>query len=191
MEQMQLPAPIELDEIHQLSARVETAEVPDPQDVNRLRQLLDGLPDHLFPDNMPTGFHRHQLIEKMSRGATRVFMMAESDRLKQDLGFAAAPPTERLLIDHILTLRLHLFHAEKMYGNAVMDQATTPAVETYRDKLLTTAQNRYLRAIESLARVRRLASHTPSLQINIAREGGQQVNVQGEVSGQRVPQTAA
>jgi hypothetical protein len=52
--------------------------------------------------------------------------------------------------------------------------------------LLTTTQHRFLRAIESLTKVRRLARNTPSLQINIAQEGGQQVNVQGEVSGGKV-----
>ena len=31
-----------------------------------------------------------------------------------------------------------------------------------------------------LARIRRLARITPGLQINIAREGGKQVNVQGD-----------
>jgi len=53
----------------------------------------------------------------------------------------------------------------------------------YWDRYLTTAQNRFLRAVEALARVRRLARNTPALQINIAGEGGKQVNVQGEVTG--------
>jgi hypothetical protein len=52
---------------------------------------------------------------------------------------------------------------------------------------ITTTQNRYLKAVEMLAKVRRLARNTPSLQINIAQEGGKQINVQGEVSGQKVP----
>lgn len=41
--------------------------------------------------------------------------------------------------------------------------------------------------IETLAKIRRLK--TPPLQINIARQDGQQLNVQGAVSGQRVPHT--
>jgi hypothetical protein len=60
-------------------------------------------------------------------------------------------------------------------------------VGAYWDNLLTTHQARFLRAIETLARVRRLARNTPALQINIAREGGKQVNVQGDVNGQKAP----
>ena len=45
----------------------------------------------------------------------------------------------------------------------------------YWDRRLNSAQQRYLRAVETLARVRRLAMVTP-LQVNI---GGQQVNVAG------------
>ena len=58
-----------------------------------------------------------------------------------------------------------------------------PPLRTGRETFAST-QVRFLRAIETLARVRRLARNTPALQINIAREGGQQVNVQGDVNGQ-------
>jgi hypothetical protein len=44
---------------------------------------------------------------------------------------------------------------------------------SYWEKLLSTAQGRYLKAIETLAKVRRLSKVTP-LQVNI---GGQQINV--------------
>jgi hypothetical protein len=52
----------------------------------------------------------------------------------------------------------------------------------YWDNLLSSTQARFIRAIEALARVRRLARNTPALQINISREGGKQVNVQGDVN---------
>jgi len=64
-----------------------------------------------------------------------------------------------------------------------VDKAVTFATGNYRDKLLTTTQTRYLKAVETLAKVRRMAKNTPSLQINIAQDGGKQINVQGEVSG--------
>jgi hypothetical protein len=187
MNQKQLPVPLELAEIVELTERLEKAKDPDPTDVNRLRELATRMPEDLFPDGLPTQTIRQQLIGKMSSGVSQAFMLAETDRLKQDLDFTAAPPLERLLIDHILTLRLRLLHAEAMYNDTVVDKAATLAMGAYRDKLLTTTQTRYLRAIETLVRVRRLARNTPSLQINIAQEGGKQINVQGEVSGQQVP----
>jgi xanthine dehydrogenase iron-sulfur cluster and FAD-binding subunit A len=37
---------------------------------------------------------------------------------------------------------------------------------------------------------KRLARNTPALQINISREGGKQVNVQGDVNGQKATPSA-
>ena len=179
----QLPVPFELNEIVELTGRLERAKNPDPQDVNRLRQLAVKMPDDLFPACSQTQTIRNHLIGNMSSGASQAFMLAEDDRLKQHLGYTASPPLEQLLIDHILTSRLRLLHAEMLYNNTVVDKAVTFATGNYRDKLLTTTQTRYLKAVETLAKVRRMAKNTPSLQINIAQDGGKQINVQGEVSG--------
>ena len=187
MDQKQLPVPFELEETVELTGRLERAKYPDPQDIHRLRQLAVKMPDDLFPVCFQTQAIRNQLIGKMSSGASRAFMLAEMDRLKQDFEYTGAPPLERLLIDQILTLRLRALHAEMLYNDTVVDKPVTFAMGAYRDKLLTTTQTRYLKAIEALARVRRLARNTPALQINIAQEGGKQINVQGEVSGQQGP----
>jgi hypothetical protein len=112
-------------------------------------------------------------------------MLAEVDCLKKQLGYESAPPLEQLLIDHILTVRLRLIYVEHNYNQCVVGQSITLTQGEYWDNLLTSAQARFQRAIETLARVRRLARNTPALQINIAREGGQQVNIQGEVNGQK------
>jgi hypothetical protein len=45
------------------------------------------------------------------------------------------------------------------------------------ERVLASKEARYLRAIETLARVRRLL-RLPAVQVNIAAEGSQQVNVQ-------------
>jgi len=51
----------------------------------------------------------------------------------------------------------------------------------FLEKRLNAAQWRFLRAVETLARVRKIARRTPPLQVNIATQGGQQVNVAGDV----------
>jgi hypothetical protein len=107
-------------------------------------------------------------------------MLAEVDVLKKQLDYDAAPPLERLLIDHILTVRLRLIHAENAYNTRVVNQSITLKEGEYWDNLLSSTQARFIKAIEALARVRRLARNTPALQINIASEGGKQVNVQGD-----------
>jgi len=128
---------------------------------------------------------RQAIVEKMSHGPTRACLLAEMDIWEKQLGDDGASPLERLLIEHILTVRLRVINAEHKYNNCVMNQSITLQQGRYWDDLLSSTQARFLRAIETLARVRRLARNTPALQINIAREGGQQVNVQGEVNGQK------
>jgi hypothetical protein len=183
----QLPAPVQADEILELARRIEQANVSDLQDTQRLRLLLAGLPEDPFPACSVTYDIQAGLIGKLGQGIHQVFLLAETDRLKRDLGYTESPQLEQLLIDHILTLRLQLLHAEKRYNDTVVNSSATVAAAAYQDKHLSACQSRYLKAVEMLAKVRRLARNTPSLQINIAQEGGKQINVQGEASGQTVP----
>jgi valyl-tRNA synthetase len=172
-------------EVCQLYQELAKQKNPSNEDVDRLRRLLVSIPAvwplaiHMMPLIQQT------LIEKMSNCVSRACMLAEMDILEKQLDYDAAPPLERLLIEHILTVRLRLIHAETCYNNAVVNQSITFKTGEYWDSLLSSTQARFLRAIETLARVRRLARNTPALQINIAREGGQQVNVQGDVNGQK------
>jgi hypothetical protein len=57
-----------------------------------------------------------------------------------------------------------------------MKQSITLTVGAYWDKRLSMAQKRFMRACESLARVRRLSRRIP-LQVNIAAKGAQQINM--------------
>jgi hypothetical protein len=172
-------------EIAELRKRMNKAKTPDPKDVESLRQLAGATPGYLsFADSITQSI-RSQLIEKISHGVSRAYMLAEVDVLKKQLDYDAAPPLDRLLIDHILTVRLRLIHAENAYNTRVVNQPITLKEGEYWDNLLSSAQARFIKAIEALARVRRLARNTPALQINIASEGGKQVNVQGDLNGQK------
>ena len=62
---------------------------------------------------------------------------------------------------------------EQAYDNGMADGCSF-AAGSYRERKLSTVQRRYLRSIETLARVRKLMG-VPMLQIKIAAEGGQQV----------------
>jgi hypothetical protein len=172
------------DEITELRTRMDKAKEADPKDIARLRQLALATPGFLCFQNLATQSIRTQLIEKISFGVSRAVMLAEVDTLAKQLGYDTAPPLERLLIDHILTVRLRLIDTENRYNSIVVGNSVTLQQGQYWDALLSSAQARFLRAIETLARVRRLARNTPALQINIAQEGGKQVNIQGDVTGQ-------
>ncbi len=57
-----------------------------------------------------------------------------------------------------------------------MKQSITLGLGLYWEKRLMMAQRRFTKACESLARVRRLSRRIP-VQVNIAVQGGQQINV--------------
>jgi hypothetical protein len=175
------------EEIVALVEKLNKSKDPDPKDVQRLRQLALVTPGFLSFECSTTQSIRHQLIEKISHGVSRACLLAEVDMLKGQLDYDAAPPLERLLIDHILTVRLRLIHAENAYNRVVVNETVSLGLGEHWDGVLSAVQARYLRAIETLARVRRLARNTPALQINIAKAGGKQVNLQG--SGKPQSQT--
>ena len=95
--------------------------------------------------------------------------------LRNELGYREAPLLEQLLIQHAALCWLKLSLVELQYSYATKGSITL-TVGMYWEKRLTAAQKRFTRACETLARVRKLARNTPALQVNIAANGGQQVN---------------
>jgi hypothetical protein len=100
----------------------------------------------------------------------------QAREFKDDLGFQTAPPLEKALIQHAAVCWLRLAVLELRY-TGVMKQSITLTLGAYWEKRLTAAQKRFNRACESLERVRKLSARVPKVQINVAAEGGQQVNV--------------
>jgi hypothetical protein len=122
---------------------------------------------------------QEELIGKICGSrATAVYLNSELDVLKKELEFEKAPALERMLIDQIMTARLRVFHIEASYNRNIVNQSVSIQSGKFWDEMLASAHERYLRATEILARVRKLSRFTPALQINIAGEGGKQVNVQ-------------
>ena len=83
---------------------------------------------------------------------------------------------EQLLIQHAALSWLKLSLVELQYSH-VMKQSITLTLGIFWEERLSAAQNRFTRACETLARVRKLSRNPPALQFNIATNGGQQVNV--------------
>ena len=97
------------------------------------------------------------------------------EAMRSDLGSATSPLLEQLLIQHVTLCWLNLNSVEFKHSN-MMKQSITLTLGAYWDKRLSIAQQRFTRACESLARVRRLSRRIP-IQVNIAAQGGQQLNV--------------
>ena len=100
------------------------------------------------------------------------------ERQAEELRQPSDGPLEELLIDQILTCWLDENLTRAGYAS-VMAGSHSFAVGDYWQRKLTMTQQRYLRAIESLAKVRRLMRFT--LQVNIAQPGSQVVNVAGDM----------
>ena len=77
----------------------------DPKDVERLRQLAVETPGILGDAVSGSESTRRQLIEKISYGSTQAVMLAEGDKLKQELGYAAAPVPLTSRVAPVLGLR--------------------------------------------------------------------------------------
>jgi hypothetical protein len=101
------------------------------------------------------------------------------------LNYDIAPALERMQIDHLLTAWLRLRDAEIQFSHCLSGESFRVETARFRQEFLDSAQARFFRASEALARIRRFARNTPALQINIAHDGGQQVNMQSDAATSR------
>jgi hypothetical protein len=121
-------------------------------------------------------------IEKMvDDKVTQVCITANIDEIKKKLGYAESAELERLLIESIVSAWLNFQWADYQVKSYVLREGVRFTEVEYWERRLSMSQNRYLRACEMLARVRRLLSPRPALQVNIAAENGQQVNIAGDL----------
>ena len=85
---------------------------------------------------------------------------------------------EKLLVEVVLSAHADYWHFAVMYKQQTAGAITLRDMEQW-ERVLNNKEQRYLRAIGELARVRRLLN-LPAPQVNIALAGGQQVNVSGK-----------
>jgi hypothetical protein len=153
-----------------------------PGAVKRLRELLadcreQGVAPWRSTANPMAGVAAFILVKDaaafLPEGIREVWAEHTRD-LRLSLGHETAPPLERVLIEHVCACWLRLAVMELRYS-AVVNANNTLAQVEHTERRLTEAQKRFNRACESLARVRKLSR--PSVQINVAAEGGRQLNV--------------
>lgn len=112
------------------------------------------------------------LIGKIaSTHAIKASMTRGWEQLPLDLARPSDGELERLLVQQVVVAWLHLGYIEYQYSAMTTETGLTMKRAEYWERRLSAAQRRYLRATETLARVRRL--QLPAVQVNI---GNQQVN---------------
>jgi hypothetical protein len=154
---------------------------PTPDDISRFRQMLD---EHtrlaaVFGDQALMA-RLAMLPDRNAQPIIRAAIDARCTAIAHDLGAAGSTELERLLIDEVVLCWLDQYRIAMAYGRQVGEGDTSLSALEQWEHVLTSKQARYLRAIETLARVRRLL-RLPTLQVNVALDGGQQVNVAGEM----------
>lgn len=157
-------------------------EHPRASDVKTLKELLDGNRALKLWKNV-TGIGElaeNQALNTItddgdSGHGSRECWKQRLQSIRADLGHDTSTPLERLLIQQVTLCWLNLNLLEYRHVN-IMKQSTTLTLGAYWDKRLSMSQRRFTRACESLARVRRLSRRIP-IQVNIAAQGGQQVNL--------------
>lgn len=167
---------------HKIKAIVEKTnkERPKAEDIAELHRMLQEDPK-LW--KIAGDFSAHALHKITSDIEATPFVVesvrAGIDKLKEDLGYEVSPPLEKMLIIQVTLCWLRLNMLEQTHWIKTWESHSTET-GLYWDRRLLTAQKRFTRACEALARVRKLSRNIPSLQINIAAKGGQQVNVNKE-----------
>ena len=153
--------------------KITDTESPEPPSVQALQKRLDQ-----SPAIWQTAGDLSRLAKRMALTnlppVIKESALRQMEAMEAELGYADAPRIERLLIEQITSCWLQVHLAEIVYGPTAL---SAPGLDTATvlEKRLSGAHRRYMKSIETLARVRRML-RPEVLQVNI---GAQQVNVAG------------
>lgn len=172
MEAIQVQTPAELDitaaELNKLMAAVDSGKPTKAQRAT-LAAYYERFPALAKMQGDATTVVTNRLIKSLygkPNGAGAMAANACINDVKHELGYDDAPMLEQLLIEHIVVCWLRLQSVEWCNLNHT-EGAHSTSDGAYWDKRLSAAQRRYLRACETLARVRRL---NVKIQVNMANQ---------------------
>jgi hypothetical protein len=145
---------------------------PTPEDKKAFRLMLEKYPEAWrVAGDWAKNAASHMIDTLKAPVSLKISMERGWDALQDDLGAAGASPIEKLLIQQVVLSWMRLGYVEYAYTSITNGQETYERLN-YWEKRLNAAQRRFLRASETLARVRKISLQ--AIQINIA---NQQVNV--------------
>jgi hypothetical protein len=157
-------------------------EKPNPKDIRELRRKIEEIPELWTAVFHTTEVVRNNLINKIvSPEAARLALQKNVQALMDEMSYGKASAIEKLLIENVIITWLRLQWVEYQLIGFMGEGQSRMSVVEYWEKRLSVSQRRHLRACETLARVRKLLLGKPAVQVNIATQGGQQVNVAGDV----------
>jgi hypothetical protein len=142
-------------------------EKPAPADVAKLTQHLAKYPDHCARLGDLSIQTEMRLIDNNFKDskATIISLNKYCAKMRVDMGYQAASMLERPLIDCVVLTWLRWQVCELRYE--ANTQGVSLAMADYWERKLSATQKRYLRAVEALARVRRLLKEPKSPAFNL------------------------
>jgi len=162
-------------EIRKFDALVRKTNVEHPKrkDVQALRKMLTETPSLWREMGDLANLSIKMALEgTWLRSGMRISVETGIDDLRKDFGYKDAPAIEKLLIEQIIVCWVLLQKAQMLYAVAQQPGVALPEAD-YWERRVSAANTRFLRASETLARVRKL-SGLGVVQVNI---GARQVNV--------------
>jgi len=142
-------------------------EDPDPVKVDELNTWLRKHPRWATEIFALSAIVQQGIIHRMATlSYMRTMIEMQCTELKNSWGYESAPVPERMLIAEVVTTWLHLQEVTETYHQA-FDNGWDIAVGDHWERRLSAAQRRYLRATETLARIRKLTGR-PVVQVNQA-----------------------
>ena len=129
-------------------------------EVKALRKFLDDNKDLAKQYQVFAFSVRHAVMRKITQENGHFELLErEYETRRDDLGWVEAGPVERLLIERIMLCWLRLLWVENYSGSFMQSGAYIKESE-YADKLLNRAHSRYVKAVESLAKLRQVEAIT-------------------------------
>ena len=150
------------------------AESGDKSVLPQVREMLRSFPDMAREVGNLTTLACKELRRRFV-GDSLVIGQALRHQEEAVLEQVAGPnPTalEKLLADQIVLCWQHVRYLEIKYAQT---KSYSFREGEYHERCIDKAQKRYLQAIKTMAQIRKLG--VPALQVNIATEGGRQVNI--------------
>lgn len=151
-----------------------TKESPTQMDLAFLEMTLNKIPSIAERYNLANK-HIFKLIQLVSKSPQdRLFVEAERDSLEKDLGIDTASALEKLMIKLIVTNWLWFQRRQEQMFSSELESTSLKLLNFY-SKQNTQAQNRLVKSMESLQKLRSMKIKDPKLQINIAALDGKQI----------------
>jgi hypothetical protein len=148
--------------LHRLSILIEKANrgKEDGPEVKALRAFIDEHPDMANCHNVLSYSLQHALMLKITPEPGHLELLDREYKMRRDdLGWKDATAIERLMIERIMLLWVRLLWCEN-YNTGFMKGGVVMRESEFADKQLARAHSRYVKAIESLARLRQVQAIT-------------------------------